>query len=153
LRRFIPNYAEIVKGIMELIKKENEVKWSSTPRDYFIRIKEDLAEALVLAHPDYSLPFYIFSFSSLHTVIVVLLQKNKEGYEHPITFFNEVLQDATLKYNIVEKQAYTLVKDLKAFCMYVLQSKITVFVPSTVVKDILVQGDSEGKRGRWIAKL
>ena len=37
--------------------------------------------------------------------------------------------------------------------MYVLQSHITVFVPTTAVKDILIQGDSEGKRGKWIAKI
>ncbi len=37
--------------------------------------------------------------------------------------------------------------------MYVLQCEITTFVPTTIVKDILVQGDSEGKSGRWVAKI
>lgn len=37
--------------------------------------------------------------------------------------------------------------------MDVLQSEITTFVPTTAVKDILVQGDSEGQWGRWIAKI
>ena len=27
------------------------------------------------------------------------------------------------------------------------------YVPTAAVKDILVQGDSEGKRGRWISKI
>ena len=63
-----------------------------------------------------------------------------------------MLHDAELKYNILEKQAYALVKSLKAFCMYILQSHITAFVPTAAVKDILIQGDSEGKRGNWIAK-
>ena len=44
-------------------------------------------------------------------------------------------------------------KSLKAFRMYILQSHITAFVPTATVKDILIQGDSEGKRGRWIAKI
>ena len=44
-------------------------------------------------------------------------------------------------------------KSLKAFRMYVFQSHITAYVPTAAVKDILVQGDSEGKRGRWIAKI
>jgi hypothetical protein len=35
----------------------------------------------------------------------------------------------------------------------VLHSSITTFVPNNSVKDILVQPDSEGKRGKWIAKL
>jgi hypothetical protein len=35
----------------------------------------------------------------------------------------------------------------------VLQSSVTTFVPSSSVKEILVQPDSEGKRGKWIVKL
>jgi hypothetical protein len=46
-----------------------------------------------------------------------------------------------------------LVKDLKAFKVYVLQSSIISYVPRSSVKDILVQPDSEGKRGKWIVKL
>ena len=44
-------------------------------------------------------------------------------------------------------------KSIKSSCMYFLQSHITVFVPIAAVKDILIQGDSEGKRGKWIAKI
>lgn len=64
-----------------------------------------------------------------------------------------MLRDAELKYNILEKQAYALVKSLKAFRVYILQSHITAFVPTVAVKDILIQGDSEGKRGRLIVKI
>jgi len=46
-----------------------------------------------------------------------------------------------------------LVKSLKAFRIYVLQSNTIAYVPTTAVKDILLQGDSEGKRVRWIAKI
>ena len=58
-----------------------------------------------------------------------------------------------MKYDILEKHAYALVKALKAFRVYVLQSIITTFVPSSNVKAILVQPDSERKRGKWIVKL
>ena len=53
----------------------------------------------------------------------------------------------------MEKQAYALVKALKFFRIYVLHSKILAYVPSSTVKEILVQPNSEGKRGRWIAKV
>ena len=53
----------------------------------------------------------------------------------------------------MEKQAYALVKALNFFRIYVLHSKILAYVPSSAVKEILVQPDSEGKRGRWIAKV
>jgi hypothetical protein len=81
------------------------------------------------------------------------LQRNNEGYEQPISFFSKNLRDSKLKYDIMEKQAYTPVKSLKSFRVYVLHSEIISYVPSSVVKEILVQPDSEGKRGRWITKI
>ena len=53
----------------------------------------------------------------------------------------------------MEKQAYAMVKALKAFRTYVLHSKIIAYVPTSAVKDILVQADSDGKRGKWLAKI
>jgi hypothetical protein len=53
----------------------------------------------------------------------------------------------------MEKQAYAMVKALKDFRTYVLHSKIIAYVPTSSVKEILVQPDSDGKRGWWLAKI
>jgi hypothetical protein len=53
----------------------------------------------------------------------------------------------------MEKQAYALVKALKDFRVYVLHSKITAYVPLASVKDILIQPDIDGRRGKWISKI
>ena len=96
--------------------------------------------------------FFIFSFASEHIVAVFLLQKHLKGQEKPISFFIKALRDAPLKYNIMEKQAFALVKALKDFRVYILHSHIIAFVPNSVVKDILTQ-DPDGKRGKWIAVI
>jgi hypothetical protein len=82
-----------------------------------------------------------------------LLQKNDQGREQPIAFYSKALRDAELRYEIMEKQAYALVKALKDFRVYVLHSRITAYVPSASVKDILIQPDIDGRRGKWIAKI
>jgi hypothetical protein len=46
-----------------------------------------------------------------------------------------------------------MVKYLKDFRTYMLHSKVISYVPSSSVKDILVQPDSDGRRGRWLAKI
>jgi len=68
-----------------------------------------------LASPDFSKDFIIFSFASEHTVAGVLLQKNDENMEQPIAFYSKTLRDAPLRYNILEKQAYSLVQAVKEF--------------------------------------
>jgi hypothetical protein len=46
-----------------------------------------------------------------------------------------------------------MVKALKAFRTCVLHSKVIAYVPTNSMKDILVQPDSDGNRGRWITKI
>jgi hypothetical protein len=53
----------------------------------------------------------------------------------------------------MEKQAYALVKALKAFIVYVLHSKVISYFPSSSVKDILIHPDIDGRRSKWIAKI
>jgi hypothetical protein len=96
-----------------MLRKGSEVRWTAEPQASFDQIKKALTEVPVLISPDYSKDFLIFSFASWDTVETVLLQKNKEGCEHPIAFFSRALRDAKSRYEIMEKQAYALVKALK----------------------------------------
>ena len=78
LRRFVSNFAELVKHITAMLRKGNEVKWTTEPRESFDQIKKALTEAPVLISPNYSKDFLIFSFASCDTVAVVLLQTMSE---------------------------------------------------------------------------
>jgi hypothetical protein len=153
LRRFIPNFVEIMKLTTYMLKKNNKVKWTTEAKASFARIKKVISEAPILASPDYLKDFLIFSFTSEHTLAAVLLQKNEEGFEQPIAFFSKSLRDIELRYDIMENKAYAMVKALKAFRTYVLHSKVIAYIPTSSVKDILVQSDSDGKRGWWLAKI
>ena len=105
-------------------------------------------EAPTLISPDYNKEFYIFSFDSYDTLVDVPLQKNDEGIEHPVAFFSKTLRDVELRYDLIEKQAYALIKSLKAFRIYILHSKVVLYVPSASVKDVLNQPDIDGKRAK-----
>ena len=93
----------------------------------------------------------IFSFSSEHTIARVILQKNEQNLEQPIAFNNKALINSTLKYDIMEKQSYALVKAFKECRVYILHSHSIVFVPFAAIKDILTQLESDGRRAKWIA--
>ena len=62
--------------------------------------------------------------------------------------FIRTIRDAALKYNIIENKALALVKVLKYFRVYILHSHILAYVPNAVVKDVLVQTNPEGRRGK-----
>lgn len=150
LRRFIPNFAEIVKAVTGMLKKDSIIKLTIEEKDSFTEIKHALTKAPVLISTDFTKDFIVFSFASEHTIAGVLLQKNSRNKEQPIAFFSGVLRDSELKYNFIEKQAYALVKSLKDFRFYVLHSPVMAYVLNAIVKDILKQPDPDGRRGRWI---
>eukprot|EP00253_Pinus_taeda_P002846 PITA_02846 len=123
VRRFIPNFEELVKHITSMLKKGSEIKWTDVARRSFEAIKRAIMEAPTLISPNYSKEFHIFSFASGDTLATVLLHKDDEGSEHPMGCFNKTLRDAELRYDIIEKQVYALIKSLKDFKIYILHSK------------------------------
>eukprot|EP00253_Pinus_taeda_P028990 PITA_28990 len=136
-----------------MLKKDAKVKWTTEAKQAFEEIKIALTKTRVLTSPSFDRDFIIFSFASENTIIVLLLQKDDLGCEKPIAFFSRALRDAPLKYKIMEKQAYALVKSIKDFRVYILYSHIIAYVPNAVVKDILTQEGMEGKRGKWITNI
>lgn len=56
-------------------------------------------------------------------------------------------------YNIIEKQDLVLTKALKDFRVYILHSHTKAYVHNAAVKDVLIQTNPEGRRGKWIASM
>ena len=129
-----------------MLRKDNGIKWTIEAKQSFVDIKKALTGALVLVSPNFTKEFMIFLFASEHTIAGVLLQKNEKNEEQPIAFYSKALGDFTLKYDIMEKQAYACVKELKEFMVYILHSHSIVFVPSVAIKDILTQAKPDGRR-------
>lgn len=55
-----------------------------------------------------------------------------------------------MKYDIMEKQAYPLIKELKEFRVYILHSHVVDYVPSVAIKEILTRSDLDRRRAKWI---
>ena len=81
LRRFILNCVEIMKSITDMLRKDNEIRWTKEAIKSFADIKKALTQAPVLISPNFTKDFHIFSFSLEHTIAGVLLQKNDQGQE------------------------------------------------------------------------
>jgi hypothetical protein len=153
MRQFIPNFAEIVRPISDMLKMGHDLKWSDEAKREFMDIKQTLCQSPVLANPDYGKIFQLFSFASTLTMVVVILQKNNEDMEQPITFMSKDFQGSELNYELMEKQAYALVKSLGHFRDYFWNAIVIAYVPHPMVKNILVQKECIGTRGRWITKI
>jgi len=78
------------------LNKDVAFIWDNDSLRSFEYIKEAITKAPILISPDYSHDFIFFSFSSQDIIARVLLQKNKDDYEQPITFMRKKLRDVEL---------------------------------------------------------
>ena len=92
MRLFIPNLAELDKTLNDLLKKNVKLVWDKKCDISFSKLKKAISTSLVLACPDYSKEFMIYSYAFEDT-IGALLQKNNENHEQPIAFMSKNLRE------------------------------------------------------------
>ena len=67
VRKFITGFAEIVKPLNKMMKKDARIEWSNEAKAAFSQVKQSISVAPFLTSPDYLKPFYIYSFASEHS--------------------------------------------------------------------------------------
>ena len=73
LRRFIPNLAELLMNITNMLKNDTKIKWDIESKQSFEQVKHALTQVPILISPDFTKDFYLFSFASEHTTVAALL--------------------------------------------------------------------------------
>jgi hypothetical protein len=95
--------------------RKNKVKkrpwhWDSIHQTAFDNVKTTIAKEVVLAYPDFSKPFEIYTDASTKQLGAVITQDNR-----PIVFFSRKLSDAQSKYTVTELELLAIVETLKEF--------------------------------------
>lgn len=90
-QKFVKGYATLAYPLTELLKKDN-FSWSPAAQDFFNHLKHALVQALVLALPNFALPFQIQTDASGLGIDAVLLQQS-----HPIAYFSKKLPSHLLQ--------------------------------------------------------
>ncbi|KAH9306121.1 hypothetical protein KI387_010525, partial [Taxus chinensis] len=67
------------------------------------------------------------------TVSAILMQNNSKDIESPIDFMSSPLKPHELNMSQLEKHAFSVVKVVKNFHYYILNSHIVVLVPETAI--------------------
>ena len=77
VRRFISDFAEVVKPLQEMIKKDTNFKWTKERMEAFKKIKESIENPPTLRSPNFDREFILYTFSFDHSIMVVLTQNNE----------------------------------------------------------------------------
>jgi hypothetical protein len=91
-RRFIPGFSHHMRALFDLTMKDIRFIWGLPQEDSFIKLKERVTLAPVLAFPDDDLPFRLkANSSSIATGAVLSQQSVNNNAWHPVTFLSKAL--------------------------------------------------------------
>jgi len=85
-RKFIGHYADIMRPLNDLTKKNLVWNWTDTCQEVFEKLKEEFQKAPVLLMPDSMKPFIIKSDASKFATRAVIQQKDMNGDYHPCEY-------------------------------------------------------------------
>ena len=139
MRRFVPDFAQIVKPLQQMVKQSVQFKWTDVEKNVFSKIKTIVAHAPSLKSLDFDKDFILYTFAYDDSLGAVLTQKEDEGDEFPISFMSTGLHGAELNYPAVDKQAYVVFKAVKQFRSYILKNWTKVIVPHPAVRSLFMQ--------------
>jgi len=146
-RNFIPNFSSIVGPLNGLQSKKKKYVWETIHEEAFTKLKEALCsddpEFGVLAHPDYSQPFTIFTDACDYGVGAVLMQNGR-----PIWYASRALNPLEVKYDTREKEAIAIMYGLEKFKPYFYPNHVKVMTDHGNLR-WLMHHQQTGRLARW----
>jgi len=109
-RKFVKNFGIMAKPLTELLKKDRLFVWTSVHASAFQLLKNALSTALVLAMPDFSIPFHIETDASGTGIGAVLLQRG-----HPLAFISKPLSPKNRGLTVYEKEYLAILMAVDAW--------------------------------------
>ena len=124
-------------------KKKPPWHWEQVHQDAFDEIKKVIARDVILAYPNFSEEFTIYTDASTRQLGGVITQNNR-----PIAFFSRKLTTAQMKYTVTELELLSIVELLKEFKGMLLGQKLVIYTDhQNLVRDSL--GSTSDRVQRW----
>ena len=147
-RRFVPNFASIVKPLTTLLKKSIDFQWDQAQEESFNEIKKILCSQPLLQYPDFMQPFVITTDASGYALGAILSQ-GPIGRDLPVAYTSRTLNTAELNYSTTEKELLTIIFAVKQFRPYVFGRKFTLVTDHRPLIWLYNLNDPASRLARW----
>ncbi|KAJ9545341.1 hypothetical protein OSB04_025048 [Centaurea solstitialis] len=147
-RRFTQDFSKIASPLTVLTKKNAKFLWSDKQEEAFRTLKEKLCQAPVLALPDGTEDFIVYSDASKMGLGCVLMQRGKV-----ISYASRQLKDHGKNYSVHDLELAAVVFALKLWRHYLYGTKCTLFTDHKSLQHIFDQKELNMRQRRWLELL
>ncbi|KAG8485863.1 hypothetical protein CXB51_019210 [Gossypium anomalum] len=129
-------------------QKNSSFIWNDEHEKSFIKIKDCLTNAPLLALPDFSKTFEIECDASGIGIGAVLTQDGR-----PMAYFSEKLNGAVLNYPVYDKEMYALIRTLETWQHYLWPKEFVIHSDHEALKHIKGQHKLNRRHAKWVEYL
>lgn len=148
-RKFIYKFAEIMKPLYDETKNE-KIKWGKLQEEAFNKIIKKLTTAPVLKSPKWGKPFTLESDASNIALSAVLLQADRDGKLHPVSYWSRILNKHEKNYHSTELEALAVVEALKNYEPYIEGSGQTLIrTDNAAICSLLTKKEAKGRLAKF----
>eukprot|EP00794_Sanderia_malayensis_P010600 gene10600-biopygen7736 len=151
-RRFVQNFAKIVSPLNRLTRKDVAFEWSPECAAAFQELKHRLCSSPILAYPDFTQPFHLYTDASQFALGYILGQKI-DGREFVVAYGGRELNQAEKNYSTTEREALAVVDGIRRYQPYLSMSKFYVHTDHSSLSWLMRVKDPTGRLARWSLQL
>lgn len=151
-RRFIKDFAKIVKPLTKPLRKGEKVVHSEEFVETFNKCKIILTSSHVLQYPDFTKPFILTTDASNFAIGAVLSQ-GPIGQDRPVAFASRTLTKTEERYSVIEKEFLAITWGCKYFRPYLYGKRFTLFTDHKPLTYMFSLKDPNDKMLRWRLRL
>jgi hypothetical protein len=152
-KRFIRNFAKIVKSLIKLTRKNVSFVWNEICKQAFELLKKAIIKTSILTHFDSKKQIYIKNdfFDFVFAKILSQMRKNDEF--HFVTFFSKNLASIECNYEIYDKKLFVIVRCFEQWRFELLFIKWNVLVKILIdhknLKYFMFTKQLNRRQNRW----
>lgn len=148
-RKFIANYAQIVKPLHDLTKKDVPFTFDKKELCAFETLQEKLTNQPVLPLYNPIATTELHTDASSYGYGAVLLQRQSDGHMHPIMYFSRRTTTTESHYHSYELETMAIVYALERFRVYLQGTPFIVVTDCSAVQLALSKKDVNPRISRW----
>ena len=151
LSRFPSKSGDKNLPFFKALRNAKNFEWTDKCQKAFEGLKKYLVNPPLLTKPEPIEPLYLYLSSSKGAVSVVLI-KEENKIQKPVYYLSKVLNDAEMRYPVIERLALALVSAARKLRPYFLSHPINVLTDQPL-KNVLLKPDQSGRLVKWAVEL